>query len=70
MSCKVKCVGANLHLSPKKEDEVTRFNFICFAPPVGLDGEIWPESQMQVWTKDHSRYTVGKSYEMYVEIKG
>lgn len=67
-TCKVKCVGAQLLLSPKKEDQVTRFIFLPISAPFGKDGEVWPESQIQLWELDGGKYKVGQDYDLAVTV--
>lgn len=69
-SCKVVCVGAQLQLSPKKEDQVTKFSFAPRSAPLGKPGDAWPESQVQLYEHDGGKYQVGQEYEMaFVVVK-
>lgn len=68
-SQQVRCVGANLYLSPKPEDNVVQFRFTCVSAPLGHEGDQWFESAFVLYTNKPTAYEVGKLYTFSVEIK-
>lgn len=66
MKFEFKCVGASKFLSPKQEDNVTRFDFLAVAAPQGKHMDIFIE-KLQLWHQNHGAYQVSKTYTLETE---
>lgn len=70
VQCKLKCVAAIRHPTPKKEDDVTWFTFenLTPMPDKPKAGESFFHGQLWLWTDQHYKYKVGSEYTLTAEI--